>query len=109
MKCSSGCACACVERSREPGRPRAGRAAAALRRGLRDFGFEIHEFKPFPAAAPIDLAATGAVLPPVPSEEEVEAVREQLLASRNERGALAQRYRRPLQAEYAARNGRASV
>jgi len=72
------------------------------RRFLRDFGFEIHEYKPFPAAAPIDLAATGAVLPPVPSAEEVEAVREQLVASRNERGTLAQRYRRPLQAEYAA-------
>jgi phosphatidylserine/phosphatidylglycerophosphate/cardiolipin synthase-like enzyme len=27
---------------------------------LRDLGFEIHEFKPFPVDAPIDLAATGA-------------------------------------------------
>ena len=27
---------------------------------LRELGFEIHEFKPFPADAPIDLAATGA-------------------------------------------------
>ena len=34
------------------------------RRYLRDFGFEIHEYKPFPADAPIDLAATGAALPP---------------------------------------------
>ena len=32
------------------------------RRYLRDFGFEIHEFKPFPADAPFDLA-TGADLP----------------------------------------------
>ena len=31
------------------------------RRHLRDFGFEIHEFKPFPGDAPIDLDATGAV------------------------------------------------
>ncbi len=31
------------------------------RRHLRDFGFEIHEFKPFPEDAPIDLDATGAV------------------------------------------------
>ncbi|TYT26372.1 phospholipase D family protein [Luteimonas viscosa] len=31
------------------------------RRYLRDFGFEIHEFKPFPEDAPIDLEATGAV------------------------------------------------
>ena len=30
------------------------------RRYLRDFGFEIHEFKPFPEDAPIDLDATGA-------------------------------------------------
>ena len=32
------------------------------RRYLRDFGFEIHEFKPFPADAPIDIGATGATL-----------------------------------------------
>lgn len=31
------------------------------RRHLRDFGFRIHEMKPFPADAPIDLDATGAV------------------------------------------------
>lgn len=30
------------------------------RRYLRDFGFEIHEFKPFPADAPFELGATGA-------------------------------------------------
>lgn len=30
------------------------------RRYLREFGFNIHEYKPFPADAPIDLAATGA-------------------------------------------------
>ncbi len=72
------------------------------RRYLRDFAFEIHELKPFPAAAPIDLEATGASVPAVPTADEVEAVREQLVAARNERGALAQRYRRPLQAEYAA-------
>lgn len=33
------------------------------RRYLRDFGFQIYEFKPFPASAPIDLTATGATLP----------------------------------------------
>ena len=32
------------------------------RRYLRDFGFEIHEFKPFPADAPFELGATGADL-----------------------------------------------
>jgi putative cardiolipin synthase len=33
------------------------------RRYLRDFGFEIYEFKPSPGSAPIDLTATGAALP----------------------------------------------
>ena len=32
------------------------------RRYLRDFGFEIHEFKPFPADAPFEIGATGADL-----------------------------------------------
>ncbi len=72
------------------------------RRYLRDFGFEIHEFKPFPASAPIDLSATGATLPPVPTAEEVERVRQELVEARRMRGARAERYRRPLQAEYAA-------
>nr|WP_221281994.1 phospholipase D family protein [Chiayiivirga flava] len=31
------------------------------RRYLREFGFEIHEYKPFPASAPIDVASTGAL------------------------------------------------
>lgn len=31
------------------------------RRYLRDFGFEIYEYKPFPQDAPIDLEATGTV------------------------------------------------
>ena len=31
------------------------------RRFLRDFGFQIYEFKPFPQDAPIDVEATGAV------------------------------------------------
>lgn len=33
------------------------------RRYLREFGFNIFEFKPFPADAPIDVATTGAALP----------------------------------------------
>ncbi|MFN3703523.1 phospholipase D family protein [Thermomonas sp.] len=33
------------------------------RRYLRDFGFEIHEFKPFPADVPLELGARGAALP----------------------------------------------
>jgi phosphatidylserine/phosphatidylglycerophosphate/cardiolipin synthase-like enzyme len=72
------------------------------RRYLRDFGFEIHELKPFPGDSPIDLAATGAVLPPVPSEDDVARARARLLAARALPGATGQRYRRPLQAEYAA-------
>ncbi len=72
------------------------------RRYLRDFGFEIHEFKPFPADAPIDLAATGAELPPVPTDGDIARARERLMDARAERGAEGQRYRRPLQAEYAA-------
>jgi len=31
------------------------------RRYLREFGFQIHEFKPFPLSAPIDVDATGAL------------------------------------------------
>jgi cardiolipin synthase C len=34
------------------------------RRYLREFGFRIHEYKPFPLDAPIDLDATGAGIPP---------------------------------------------
>ena len=33
------------------------------RRYLREFGFEIYEYKPFPLDAPIDVATTGAELP----------------------------------------------
>jgi putative cardiolipin synthase len=33
------------------------------RRYLREFGFTIYEYKPFPLDAPIDVAATGAALP----------------------------------------------
>ena len=41
------------------------------RRYLREFGFHIYEYKPFPADAPIDIAATGAAgdrPPPTPCE-----------------------------------------
>ncbi|GAB3345839.1 phospholipase D family protein [Lysobacter tyrosinilyticus] len=33
------------------------------RRYLREFGFDIYEYKPFPLDSPIDIAATGADLP----------------------------------------------
>lgn len=35
---------------------------------LRELGFEIHEFKPFPLSSPIDLAATGALGPDRPPQ-----------------------------------------
>jgi phosphatidylserine/phosphatidylglycerophosphate/cardiolipin synthase-like enzyme len=37
------------------------------RRYLRDFGFEIHEFKPFPATAPFDPGPVGADLDGAPA------------------------------------------
>ncbi|MBF6023149.1 phospholipase D family protein [Lysobacter niastensis] len=46
------------------------------RRYLREFGFNIFEYKPFPLDAPIDIAATGAPLPepePPAAEASVEA------------------------------------
>ncbi|MBN8717699.1 phospholipase D family protein [Thermomonas sp.] len=44
------------------------------RRYLRDFGFEIHEFKPFPADAPLELGETGAALEREPEAEPDEAM-----------------------------------
>ena len=41
------------------------------RRYLRDFGFQIHEFKPFPADSPFELGATGAGL--LTETDEIEA------------------------------------
>lgn len=53
------------------------------RRYLRDFGFEIHEFKPFPANAPFQTGATGADLPPVaPAPPVRRTARERRLAAR---------------------------
>lgn len=39
------------------------------RRYLREFGFNIYEYKPFPLDAPIDLQATGAKSPPLPAAD----------------------------------------
>lgn len=41
------------------------------RRYLRDFGFTVYEYKPFPGDAPIDLAATGADRPRPPPASRV--------------------------------------
>lgn len=85
------------------------------RRFLREFGFHIYEYKPFPADAPVDLAATGARLPSggdepprsevavsAPSVEELRAQRRK--ARREQHGSVVRRpvYRRPLAAEYGA-------
>ena len=56
------------------------------RRYLRDFGFEIHEFKPFPADAPFELGPTGADLgevdESVPEPRSRQTRRERRLAER---------------------------
>ncbi|MEH6414579.1 phospholipase D family protein [Pseudomonas sp. CGJS7] len=88
------------------------------RRYLREFGFNIYEYKPFPADAPIDIAATGAELPDLgldglPAQGEraqPESVQGAGLAeSRRGRNDIdrssviyRQRYRQPLAREYAA-------
>jgi phosphatidylserine/phosphatidylglycerophosphate/cardiolipin synthase-like enzyme len=38
-----------------------------MRRYLRDFGFEIHEYKPFPATGPFDFGWLADVAPPPPA------------------------------------------
>ncbi len=69
------------------------------RRYLRDFGFNIYEYKPFPEDAPIDLAATGAFLP-----EYVETPLPPATSARPDRSSAMRvaRYRKPLDAEYGA-------
>lgn len=69
------------------------------RRYLRDFKFEIHEFKPFPQNAPIDIEATGAfdvgrgedgslILRPQPQRERTRPLSREHLALRySSRGA----------------------
>ena len=56
------------------------------RRYLREFGFHIYEFKPFPGAAPIDLAAIAAG-----AEEDSEARGTDRRARRNEQRRTKQR------------------
>lgn len=71
------------------------------RRYLRDFGFNIYEYKPFPEDAPIDLTATGAFLP-----EYVEGPLSPASTTRpnRDRGSVLRsaRYRKPLEPEYGA-------
>jgi len=84
------------------------------RRYLREFGFNIYEYKPFPADAPVDLARTGAARPdsadaapsselrlPAPSAEELRAQRRQ--ARRDSWGSVRRPvYRSPPVTEYGA-------
>ncbi|RDZ26846.1 phospholipase D family protein [Lysobacter silvisoli] len=74
------------------------------RRYLREFGFDIYEYKPFPADAPIDIAATGAVLPDLGLPGLPEPDPELLRAQRPDRASVVSRtqYRSPLSREYAA-------
>ena len=60
------------------------------RRYLRDFGFEIHEFKPFPADAPFDAGPVGAdldELPPPRPRQRRPTLRARRLAERGLRSA----------------------
>ena len=60
------------------------------RRYMRDFGFEIHEFKPFPADAPFDAGPVGAdldELPPPRPRQRRPTLRERRLAERGLRSA----------------------
>ena len=82
------------------------------RRYLREFGFEIYEYKPFPLDAPIDIAATGAGLPlaepadsgepvisaPVPPARRVGPDRRSVVG----RGSARGQYRQPLAREHTA-------
>ncbi|WP_031373097.1 phospholipase D family protein [Lysobacter antibioticus] len=73
------------------------------RRYLREFGFNIYEYKPFPADAPIDIAATGATLPALglpglPEQPPPARWRRQDRSS----VAYPYQYRRPLSREYVA-------
>ena len=69
------------------------------RRYLREFGFQIYEYKPFPADAPVDIEATGATLPafdPTPAEPApMRPVRD--------RSSVVRTYSAPLAREYGAR------
>ena len=74
------------------------------RRYLREFGFNIYEYKPFPADAPIDVAATGADLPDLVPAEPYTAADRKALRQRYDRTSVVERarYRSALSREYAA-------
>ncbi len=76
------------------------------RRYLRDLGFNIYEYKPFPLDAPIDVATTGAVDPavangtrPPPATARPPSYDRRSVVGRDRARRL---YRRPLEREFAA-------
>ncbi|MBW3550058.1 MAG: phospholipase D family protein [Proteobacteria bacterium] len=82
------------------------------RRYLRDFDFDIYEYKPFPMDAPIDIAATGAALPLLAppdagdtgTDTDASGIDRRVLRQRYDRRSAIGRnhYRRALSREYAA-------
>jgi putative cardiolipin synthase len=83
------------------------------RRYLREFGFDIYEYKPFPLDAPIDIATTGATLPDLelPGEHGPSEVLPQPGGAGagprrrpiDRSSVLSRGYRPPLSREYAAK------
>jgi len=73
------------------------------RRYLREFGFDIYEYKPFPLDAPIDIAATGAQLPDLVKPGDGHGPSEALPRPKiDRRSVLSRSYRAPLSREHAA-------
>nr|WP_235893649.1 phospholipase D family protein [Lysobacter lacus] len=75
------------------------------RRYLREYGFEIYEFKPFPKNEPIDVATTGALdvdgAPPA-AMARVECNRDSAIDCRRARELAQRARRRPLEREFTA-------
>ena len=68
------------------------------RRYLREFGFNIYEYKPFPLDAPVDIAATGAAVPAFdPASAEPPRSRPV-----RDRASVVRTYSAPLSREYGA-------
>ncbi len=80
------------------------------RRYLRDFGFEIHEYKPFPADAPVNVPPASPVADSQPAIEPGRLFDASSSRRPRERlgnnGSVVGRYRNPLQSEYAALSAR---
>ena len=74
------------------------------RRFLREFGFHIYEYKPFPLDAPIDLSATGARAPDIapPGAGAIAGARARVQRPDRRSVLRQERYRQPLATEYGA-------